>query len=131
MGKARNYIRNFSPYSCLLLLGAPLAIVEPLKLAAIFIFGTGHWITGSLVMLLAYSVSLLVVERLFKIVKPKLLTLRWFVVIWTWFVATRDKAFRWFQTKLSYRGRAWVRFGSKADICSAKGHVRFTPRKQP
>ena len=23
-----------------------------------------------------------------------------------------------------------VRFGSKADICSAKWHVRFTPRKQ-
>jgi hypothetical protein len=106
MGKARNYIRNFSPYGCLLLLGAPLAIVEPLKLAAIFIFGTGHWITGSVVMLLAYSVSLLVVERLFKIVKPKLLTLRWFAVIWTWFVATRDKAFRWFQTKLTDRGRA-------------------------
>jgi hypothetical protein len=102
LGKARNYIRNFSPYGCLLLLGAPLAIVEPLKLAAIFIFGTGHWITGSVVMLLAYSVSLLVVERLFKIVKPKLLTLRWFVVIWTWFVATRDKAFRWFHTKLTY-----------------------------
>ena len=24
--------------------------------------------------------------------------------------------------------RAYVRFGSKADICSAKAHVRFTPK---
>jgi hypothetical protein len=25
------------------------------------------------------------------------------------------------------KGRFDVRFGSKADMCSAKGHVRFTP----
>jgi hypothetical protein len=30
-----------------------------------------------------------------------------------------------FATKL--RAGTYVRFGSKADICSAKGHVRFTP----
>jgi hypothetical protein len=34
--------------------------------------------TGTGMMIAAYAASLLVVERLFKIVKPKLMTLNWF-----------------------------------------------------
>jgi hypothetical protein len=30
-------------------------------------------------------------------------------------------------TEVQHTQRADVRFGSKADMCSAKGHVRFTP----
>jgi hypothetical protein len=32
----------------------------------------------------AFAVSLLVVERLFKVVKPKLMMLSWFARLWTW-----------------------------------------------
>ncbi len=42
-------------------------------------------------MLCAYSISLLVVERLFQIVKPKLLTLPWFAAMWKRFVVVRHK----------------------------------------
>jgi hypothetical protein len=38
-----------------------------------------------------------VTERLFKIVKPKLLTLPWFKTLWLWFIAVRDKAFDYFR----------------------------------
>jgi hypothetical protein len=54
--------------------------------------GSGHWITGSIAMLSAYAVSLLLTHILFKIVKPKLLTLPWFAALWTWLVDTRDRA---------------------------------------
>jgi len=40
----------------------------------------------------AYAASLLVVDRLFKIVKPKLLTLPWFARTWNWLTALRIKA---------------------------------------
>jgi hypothetical protein len=40
----------------------------------------------------AYTASLLLIERLFMIVKPKLLTLPWFARLWGWFVAFRSKA---------------------------------------
>ena len=43
----------------------------------------------------AYAVSLLFVERLFKTVKPKLMTIGWFARIWTSFVALRDKITAW------------------------------------
>jgi hypothetical protein len=68
-------------------------LVEPLKVAALFIAGKGHWITGTGVLIGAYATSLLFIERLFKVVKPKLLTLSWFAKVWHWFVAVRQKAF--------------------------------------
>ena len=91
----RRYIERLGPYPSLFLLAVPLAIVEPLKLVAVVIFGSGHWLTGTLVMLGSYAAGLFFVERLFKLVKRKLLTLPWFARAWTWFVAVRDKAYRW------------------------------------
>jgi hypothetical protein len=43
----------------------------------------------------AYAASLLLVERLFKIVKPKLLTLRWFARLWSWSI--RGRVVGWFR----------------------------------
>jgi hypothetical protein len=87
-------------------LAEPLAVVEPLKLATIFIAGKGHWIRGGLVMLFAYAVSLFVTHWLFGVVKPKLLTLPWFARGWGWFVAMRDKAWRGVgKRRLSTAGR--------------------------
>jgi hypothetical protein len=71
----------------------PLAIVEPLKLVAAVVAGSGHWLTGTITIACAYLVSLFFVERLFVVAKPKLLTLPWFAAAWTWFVAMRSKAF--------------------------------------
>jgi hypothetical protein len=50
-------------------------------------------------MICAYAVSLLITERLFILVKPKLLTLHWFAVLWSWFVVGRDKTLRWLRSK--------------------------------
>ena len=85
-------LERLGPYPSLLVLAVPLSIVEPLKLVAVFVAGDGHWLAGTFVMLGAYAGSLFVTERLFVIVKPKLLWLPWFAAIWTWFVALRDRA---------------------------------------
>jgi hypothetical protein len=87
----RHAIEGLGPYQSLALLAVPLCLVEPLKLIAVLIVGEGHWITGALLISLAYAASLLVVERLFVIVKPKLLQLRWFAKLWSWFIVRRYK----------------------------------------
>jgi hypothetical protein len=83
------------PYPSLVLAAVPLAVVEPLKLATIFIIGKGHWITGAIAMLCAYAVSLFVTHRLFAIVKPKLLTLPWFAAMWKRLVAVWNAVRKW------------------------------------
>jgi hypothetical protein len=99
----RRQIERLPPYPALLILAVPLAVVEPLKLATIFVAGEGHWITGGLVMIFAYAVSLFVTHWLFQVVKPKLLTLPWFARGWAWFAGARKKT--WRATRRTARGR--------------------------
>jgi len=75
----------------------PILLVEPLKVAAVFVAGEGHWLAGTGILVAAYATSLVFVERLFKVVKPKLMTMNWFASIWIWFTAVRDKAWVWFR----------------------------------
>jgi hypothetical protein len=85
-------IERLGPYQSLTLLAVPTGIVEPMKLVAVAVAGEGHWFTGTAIMLIAYAGSLLVVERLFRIVKPKLLTIPWFARLWGHLVDLRAKA---------------------------------------
>ena len=91
----RRYLQSLGPYASLAVLAVPVLIVEPLKLAAVFVLGNGHWITGLIAILCAYAVSLLVVERIFIIVEPKLLTLPWFAALWSRFVMARAACVAW------------------------------------
>jgi hypothetical protein len=88
--RLRRQIERIPPYPALLILAGPLAVVEPLKLATVFIAGEGHWIRGGLLMLFAYAVSLFVAHWLFVVVEPKLLTLPCFARVWARFVAVRE-----------------------------------------
>jgi hypothetical protein len=95
LSRMRRSIEGLGPYPSLFVLAIPTSLIEPLKLAAVAIAGEGHWISGTIVIACAYAASLLVVERLFKIVKPKLLKLSWFARLWNWFVALRHRALAW------------------------------------
>jgi hypothetical protein len=94
----RHRIERLGPYQSLVLLAVPSSLIEPLKLAALAVAGKGHWITGTVMVVAAYAGSLLVVERLFRIVRPKLLTLPWFFGIWVRVVALRRKMACWFRS---------------------------------
>lgn len=82
MGRIRRQIERLGPYQSLALLAVPVCTVEPAKLLAVALVGKGHWITGTIMIVLAYAASLFVVHKLFVIVKPKLLKLRWFARAW-------------------------------------------------
>jgi hypothetical protein len=81
----------------LALLLVPTSVVEPLKLIAIAVAGDGHWITGTVMIVVAYAASLLLVERLFKLVRPKLLTLPWFARIRAQLIVVRGKVIELFR----------------------------------
>jgi hypothetical protein len=79
----------------------PLLLVEPLKMVALAVAGKGHWLTGAGMMLGAYAGSLLIVERLFRVVKPKLMMMDWFSIGWNWFTGFRDKTVGWLKRATS------------------------------
>jgi hypothetical protein len=95
LASARRRIQKLGPYQSMALLLVPVTLVEPLKFVALFVAGEGHWLTGTGMILGAYAVSILVVERLFRVVKPKLMTLSWFAKLWMRLVALRNKVIPW------------------------------------
>jgi hypothetical protein len=78
------------PASVVDIAAGPTALVEPLKLVALIIVGEGHWLTGSAMIIAAYCLSLLLVERLFRVLKPKLMMMSWFARLWTPVTSLRD-----------------------------------------
>src|SRR5450432_16576 len=85
----RRQIQKLGPCQSLIVMLLPLVLVEPLKIVALWVAGEGHWLSATGIMIAAYAGSLLVVEKLFKVVKPKLMTLSWFDRLWTGFTAKR------------------------------------------
>jgi hypothetical protein len=95
LSSIRRRVQKLGPYQSLVLMLAPLLLVEPLKLIALVIAGKGHWLTGTGMAIGAYAASLLCVERLFRAVKPKLMLMNWFAKGWIWFSVFRDKTVAW------------------------------------
>jgi hypothetical protein len=60
-----DWLGRLPPYAALVALGVPFVVIEPMKLVAIWWAGTGHVISGTIGLLLAHALSLLVVERIF------------------------------------------------------------------
>lgn len=91
MNRTRQWLIARTPYQSLAIVAVPLVIVEPAKLLALGIVGNGHWVWGLGVMIAAYTVGIFFLHRLFKIVKPKLLRLRWLAKLWHWYTQVRSK----------------------------------------
>lgn len=84
-------IQQLGPYQSLALLMVPMGLAEPLKVVALFLAGTGHWFSGTAIIVGAYVVSILIIERLFRVVKPKLMMMGWFARLWTWIASFPSK----------------------------------------
>jgi hypothetical protein len=91
----RRKIQQWGPYKSLALLFVPLFIVEPLKIAGVAFVGLGHWVGGACMIVGAYATALLVVDRLFRIVKCKLLTMKWFAALAMTWDRARSRASDW------------------------------------
>ncbi len=92
LSRSRRYLQALSPYLSVVVLTIPLVFVEPIKLVAVYVAGTGRWVTGSIMLIAAYAISIYFIERLFRVLKPKLMTLGWFAAFWNSFGAMRGRA---------------------------------------
>lgn len=105
-----HWLGRLPPYAALVALGVPFVIIEPLKVVAIWWAGTGHVITGTIGLLLAHALSLLVVERIFHAVYVPLMRIAWLARLLGWMFALRDRAIAWAKSTAAWHAAArWVR----------------------
>ena len=79
-------------YVALVALGVPFVIIEPAKLLAIWWVARGHVLQGTLMLLVAQVLSLLICERIFHATYQPLMRIGWLRVVLGWLFGLRDRA---------------------------------------
>lgn len=79
MGEA---IHRLPPYPTLVLFLVPFVVLEPFKLWALWLIGTGRLASGAAMLAVSHLVSIVLVERLFHATRDKLLSIGWFATVY-------------------------------------------------
>jgi hypothetical protein len=72
------WIQSLGAYPSLFLFIVPLIVLEPVKPLGLYWIGTGRQIGGVLVLIVGEVIKILVLERIFRITRPKLMSFRAF-----------------------------------------------------
>lgn len=71
-------LKRLPPAAALVVIAVPFILIEPVKVFSVFWIGIGHVVSGAILLVLSYVVSLFVVERLFHVMRDQLLSIGWF-----------------------------------------------------
>jgi hypothetical protein len=88
--RLRRWIESLGPYPTLGLFLVPILILEPVKPVGFYLLGTRHFLAGTAVLAIGEILKIVIVERLFHIAKPKLMTIRAFAVVHDYVVGWID-----------------------------------------
>ncbi len=88
-------IAALPPYGILPLFLVPVALVQVLKVFALFLIGQGRLVSGGIVFVGAEIAGILVTERIFHVGKSKLLTIPLFARCYGWFTQIKDAVVAW------------------------------------
>ena len=105
---ARAWIVSLRPYPTLALFAVPLIVLEPAKPAAAYLMATGHMAAGTVTLIVAELLKVILVERLFKISRSKLLSIPAFA----WSYRILKQPLDWCQATYAWQSaRRWVLIG--------------------
>ena len=106
------------PYVILLLFAIPVVIAEPAKLYALWLLSHGMYWAGVAILGLAYVLSLIVAERIYRAGEAKLRTIAWFARLIDWMGDIRDQLLEWAQATQIWV--FWLRLKRTARELTAK-----------
>ena len=99
-------IARLPPYVVLVLLAVPFAIIEPVKVFALYWGATGHVLQGTLILIAAQILSIFTCDRIYHVGRGQLMKIGWFRRLMTWLVSLRDKALAWARTTRIWQSAA-------------------------
>lgn len=72
------WIETLGPYSTLAVFLIPVIVLEPIKPVSAYLVASGHLVNGILILVLGEALKITIVERIFHIARPKLMTIEAF-----------------------------------------------------
>lgn len=88
--RLERWLRSLPPWGALLTFALPVIALLPIKLLALFLFGSGHYASGVLLLGAAKLAGTAVVARLFQLVQPTLMHIAWFARWYPRWTAWKD-----------------------------------------
>lgn len=81
LARVRAWIESLGPYPTLALLLVPIILLEPVKPVGLYLLATGQLVAGTGILATGEILKIVIVERLFHVAKPKLMTIRAFAAV--------------------------------------------------
>jgi hypothetical protein len=88
--RLEQWLRGLPPWGALLSFGLPVLALFPIKLLALYLFGSGHYASGVVLLAGAKLAGTAVVARLFQLVQPTLMRIGWFARWYPRWTAWKD-----------------------------------------
>lgn len=82
--RVRAWIEALGPYATLALFLVPIILLEPIKPVGLYLLATGQLVAGAGILAVGEILKIVIVERLFHVAKPKLMTIRVFAAVLTY-----------------------------------------------
>lgn len=109
----------------LLIFAIPIALLFPVKLAALWLIGNGQPLGGLAVLLAAKTIGTAFSARLYAVAEPKLMTIPIFAKVRNWVVALLARAHAFLDSSPSWQAVRRAVKGAKAAILAAAQRVRL------
>lgn len=109
-------VAKLPPYAALAICGLPALALLPVKLAAVWLIGTGRPVLGLAVIVLAKVLGTALVARLFALTHPTLMTLPWFARLYARWMPWKAALLRWVRGSALWRSARRVRLAVRRMI---------------
>ncbi|MEJ0019193.1 MAG: hypothetical protein WDN25_22100 [Acetobacteraceae bacterium] len=110
--RLRKWVSGLNRYAALALLAVPWALLEPLKPIGLYLFAHHRHTSATVLIVIGEIVKLTLLDQIFDMTKPKLLTFPWFAwgyARWEAVLARLRSLPLWQRIVYRYRmARAWV-----------------------
>lgn len=97
------WLAGLPPYGALAAFAIPITLLFPLKLVAVYLFTTGKFVLGTLLLIGAKLTSTAFVARIFMLTKPALMQIGWFAWGYAKFVPWEEEAMRRLRASWAWR----------------------------
>lgn len=116
IARIESWLAGLPPWAALIAFLAPSTLVLPVKLAAVWFALQGKFVLATVAIVLGKVVATALIARLYKILRPTLLRLSWYLRAETWLFDFRDRVYGFVRALPAWqavaavirRARAWL-----------------------
>ncbi len=113
--RLETWVVSLPAYGALVLFAAPAVCLFPLKLFALYLFGTGYPVLGIALIAGAKIVGTAIVARIFMLTQPKLMQIGWFAAIYNTVMPWKERMFELIRQSPAWRYGRMVRVVAKRE----------------